>query len=635
MKFHTINIPANGDSGEVKSLIYVAGQLLGDPQSDSALLILERSLSLSNQIGYSWGIAKSLQLSGIIYSHAGRFEQGIEKLRQLIYHCLTTGRHTDLLTLGYNIIGNIYQTQGKYQEAAYYYHQTLRLPKEHVTESTIALIYVNLSRLTHKMKQPRKALYYMNRAEAIAQKKKHYDLLCTINSYRGRVYTDMNLPDSAMYYLHESMRIMAEHGTRYHDDLLDIEYVNMVYLAEHWLQQKNLDSANICIKRLHEITIPIVPLYKNKAYLITGKFHLQSGSYKSAEHYLLMALDSVQSTHANNDLANIHMTLTNLYQATGNCSKALLHNLDYIRIKDSLENEKVTSNVHQLEVRYRTSEKDRELIHQKLEISRQQNDMRGKNLWMAIITSGMIVLVIISAALYKKRQADRRLQQKELQTLQQAQEIAQLKAMMKGEERERGRLARELHDGIGGMLTAITLNLSAATRKNPELSGYSSLTELMHMLEDTGSEIRKTAHNLMPDVLVKHSLPEALMIFCAHIHEELPTELSCEGDFSQLDKASELMLYRMAQELIQNIIKHASATRAAIQLYIYEGILSLTVEDNGAGFDTDQEHNGFGLENLRYRIAALQGEISITSDKNRSTIIHLEFELEKLKKVTP
>src|SRR5690606_14159518 len=136
---------------------------------------------------------------------------------------------------------------------------------------------------------------------------------------------------------------------------------------------------------------------------------------------------------------------------------------------------------------------------------------------------------------------------------------------------ERSRLARELHDGIGGMLTAVTLNLSAATRKNPELSEYSSLTELMRMLEDTGSEIRKTAHNLMPDVLIRHTLPEALMIFCTHIHEELPIDLSCEGDFSQLDKATELMLYRMTQELIQNIVKHASATRAAIQLYIYEG----------------------------------------------------------------
>src|SRR5690606_23937758 len=130
-----------------------------------------------------------------------------------------------------------------------------------------------------------------------------------------------------------------------------------------------------------------------------------------------------------------------------------------------------------------------------------------------------------------------------------------------------------------------------------------ALTEIMQMLEDTSSEVRKTAHNLMPDVLVRHALPDALTIFCDHIDEELPTELSCEGDFSLLDKATELMIYRTVQELIQNIIKHASATRAAIQLYIFEGRLSLTVEDNGTGFDASEQHHGFGLENLRYRIA--------------------------------
>src|SRR5690606_4014938 len=193
------------------------------------------------------------------------------------------------------------------------------------------------------------------------------------------------------------------------------------------------------------------------------------------------------------------------------------------------------------------------------------------------------------------------------------------------------RLARELHDGIGGMLTAMKMNLSTARRKAPELTLNPSLTELMHMLEDTSSEVRKTAHNLMPDVLVQHALPEALMIFCNHIHKELETELSCQGDFTQLDKATELMLYRMVQELMQNVLKHASATRASIELIIYEGKLLLTVEDNGIGFDANEENKGFGLQNLRYRVAALQGKISITSEKNSSTIVHLEFDLEKLK----
>ncbi len=624
------------DTSEIARMLQIVGTI-GKSYPDSGILILDHIRRVSTRTGYTRGIAKSLQMAGIIYSHSGRFEQGIGQLSQLIHYCLTTGKHPELLALGYNIIGNIYQTQGKYREAAYYYHQTLRLPKEHVKESTVALIYLNLSRLTHKLKQPRKALYYMDRAEDLAQKNGHYDLVCNINSYRGAIYTDMGLPDSAMYYLHTSTGLIRKYSHRYHDQLLDIEYANMVYLADLWLQQENIDSARYCINRIDEIQTFVVPQYRNKASLTTGRFYLHSGDYIKAEHYLLKALNNMEATHADNDLATVHLALSDLYDARGAHKVALYHNRNYIRLKDSLENEKITSNVHQLEVRYRTSEKDKELISQKLEISRQQNDAREKNLWIAVVTSGMILLVIISAALYKKRQANHRLQQKEIQLLKQQQqalvqeqEIKQLKAMMKGEEQERGRLARELHDGIGGMLTAITLNLGTTTRKHPELSGYPSLTELMHMLEDTSAEVRKTAHNLMPEVLVRHALPKALMIFCEHIHEELPTELSCEGDFSRLNKATELMLYRMVQELIQNILKHASATKAFVQLYIHDGKLRLTVEDNGTGFDTGREHYGFGLENLQHRIAALQGELSITSDRNRSTIIHIEFDLEKL-----
>ncbi len=625
------------DSHKVHQLIDTAW-VRGNAYPDCVLTLLDHSLTLSRQKGYSFGIAKSLQLSGIICSHTGRYEEGITHLRQLIYYCLLTGKHTDLLGLGYNIIGNIYQSQGKYQEAAWYYYQTLRMPKEHLAESTIGLIYTNLSRLTHKLKQPEQAIYYLDRAEQIAARNNNYDLLCIISSNRGMIYADTDQNDSAVFYLRKARRQIREHSHRY--DLQDIEYTNLTYLADLWLKEGKTDSVAPCIKRMHEIRAPIIPLYKNKALLTTGKYYLLSGDNKNAERYLRNALDSAQSIHIGNDLPDIHLALANLYTATGKYREALQHKDDYIRLKDSLESREIANNVHHLEVRYRTAEKDKELISQKLKISQHKSDLQEKNLWIMLITSGMILLVIVSIALYKKRQADKRLQLKEIQILRQQQdamrkeqEIESLKAMMKGEERERERLARELHDGIGGMLTAVKMNLSAARKKHPELAQFAALTEITHMLEDTGSEIRKTAHNLMPDVLVRHRLTEALMIYCENIgaDDQLKIDLQFQGDLSTLDKATELLLYRIIQELIQNILKHASATYAVIQLMVHNGQLNLTVEDNGTGFDTNEHNGGFGLQNLRYRVEALQGRLAIMSAKGRSTTIHIEFGLEKLK----
>lgn len=612
------------------------GFQLGNIYPDSALTFLKYALKESRRIGYSYGIARALQLCGIIYSHNGRYEEGIASLKQLISYCVATGKHRHLLSLGYNIIGNIYQSEGKYNEAAYYYYRTLMLPKNQVTESTLALIYTNLSRMTHKLKQPAKALYHLSLAEELAIRNENIDLLCVINSNKGMIYADINERDSAKYYLSKAAQLLEQYKYKY--DMQDLEYTNMVYLADLWLKEKLVDSAWPCIQKIQRIHVPIVPLYKNKAFWVMGKYYMQSGNYKKAQYYLQMSLDSAQTIHIGNDLANIHNSLSDLYTKSGKYREALYHKDQYILLKDSLENNQIANNVHQLEVRYRTAEKDKELINQKLQISQQQSDMREKNLWITIIASVTFLLTILSAILYKKRQSDKRLQQNEIQILQQqqiamhqGQEIERLKAMMKGEERERSRLARELHDGIGGMLTAIKMNLSATRKKHPELSQFSSLKEIMHMLEDTGTEVRKTAHNLMPDVLVKHRLPEALMIYCENIHEQLPTELQFHGHLTDLDKAIELLLYRMIQELLQNILKHASATYAAVQLMMHEGKLSLTVEDNGTGFDPQQEHGGFGLQNLKYRVAALQGNISITSSKGRSTTIHIEFELEKLK----
>jgi signal transduction histidine kinase len=152
------------------------------------------------------------------------------------------------------------------------------------------------------------------------------------------------------------------------------------------------------------------------------------------------------------------------------------------------------------------------------------------------------------------------------------------------------------------------------------------------MVQDTATEVRKTAHNLMPDVLIQYSLTEALVMHCDNINTAggLAIDIQCQGDLSHLNKSIELILYRITQELIQNVIKHAHATYAAVLIRHQDEKLSITVEDNGTGFDTEQPNKGFGLQNLKYRIQALQGHLSIMSAKGRNTTVYIEFELEKL-----
>src|SRR5690606_10316520 len=157
--------------------------------------------------------------------------------------------------------------------------------------------------------------------------------------------------------------------------------------------------------------------------------------------------------------------------------------------------------------------------------------------------------------------------------LQQEKEINILKASMKGEERERTRIAYELHDGIGGMLAAVKMNFGAVKQRYEHLYGLEELSSLMNMLEDTTDELRKTAHNLMPGILVSHSLAEALRIWCSNVNAtgKLQVSLRVTGMDAPLPKDLELTLYRMIQELVQNIIKHARATKAEVDLAHRDG----------------------------------------------------------------
>jgi len=162
------------------------------------------------------------------------------------------------------------------------------------------------------------------------------------------------------------------------------------------------------------------------------------------------------------------------------------------------------------------------------------------------------------------------------------------------------------------------------------------LLEWMMLLSETAIEVRKVSHNLMPTILAKYGLEETLEIYCENISSAsaLEIDLQFHGNLMQIGKHTELILYRIIQELIQNIIKHAKATDAAIQIRAHDDKISIIVEDNGPGFDLNEDSDGLGLQNLRFRVQALRGEIFINSAKEAGTTVCINFDLEKLNTIS-
>ncbi len=210
--------------------------------------------------------------------------------------------------------------------------------------------------------------------------------------------------------------------------------------------------------------------------------------------------------------------------------------------------------------------------------------------------------------------------------LQREHEIKVLTAMMEGEEKERTRLARELHDGVGGILSATKMHLSVLRQEQSRPESSSKFDHTVSMLESASQEIRSISHNLWPDILQHYELDAALARFCKSVsNAALQVDFYNLGDPPRLKSSYKLIIYRMVQELVNNIIKHAEASNALVQLSHHDHLLSVTVEDNGAGF-VQKEITGIGLLKLQARVRNINGQMNIETSPGSGTTVYLEFD---------
>ena len=201
-----------------------------------------------------------------------------------------------------------------------------------------------------------------------------------------------------------------------------------------------------------------------------------------------------------------------------------------------------------------------------------------------------------------------------------------LNALIEGEEKERSRLARELHDGVGGILSASRMHLSLLQEDQPNGSHADGLTHISSMLDQASQEIRSIAHNLFPDLLEMHPLDVAVGNYCQRVRNAgLNLDYYYLGARNEISTPLKLAIYRSVQELVNNSIKHARASHVLVQLSQHENTLQLTVEDNGAGFDPDKVV-GMGLLSLKNKITKLGGQLSIESCPGKGTTVHIEID---------
>ncbi len=243
----------------------------------------------------------------------------------------------------------------------------------------------------------------------------------------------------------------------------------------------------------------------------------------------------------------------------------------------------------------------------------------------------IITILLLSFLSYRGYRHKQKLQALKINELETEKQLAATEAVLKGEEQERARLAKDLHDGLGGMLSGIKYSFQnmkgtmVMTHENQQVFERS-----IDMLDSSIKEMRRVAHNMMPESLLKFGLDTALKDFCNHISKSGAVKinyLSFGMEQAAIDQTVAITIYRIIQELINNILKHAAAENSIVQVTKSGAQLVVTVEDDGRGFDTQilNTSNGIGWTNLRHRIDFLKGSFSVDSQKGKGTSVHIEI----------
>ncbi len=495
----------------------------------------------------------------------------------------------------YDELGIIYYYQEIFGKSLSYLTKALKLYEKLNDSLGIAKTYSHLGNL-HSSREfcetrnkPQKltdftlALDYYEKSISICQRLKFQPLIVNGWENLAAVYNKLEKPEKALPYLLQA----KEYHTLHNDpDKLSGTILN---LGRTYRRLKNYTASIICFKeclsisKKNNFTDGIQYLYESMA-----QTYAEFGDYRNAyENYLI-----------------------------------------YKTIRDSLFTQEKARNLFEVETKYQTEKKEKEIL--KLNAQQRKKNTILLSLATLISIAGIFVYFILKNTRNKKIITEQLLKIKEqkIQDLERERQLIATKSVLQGEEAERSRMARDLHDGLGGLLSSVKINLSSM-KGNSIISNENAdaFENAIRLLDHSITELRRVAHNMMPETLVHYGLKTAITEFIKRMgtQKEVSIDFSFFGDDLRYSSELEITLFRIGQELVNNAIKHSSADKISIQFFSEEKRICLQVLDNGKGFDPHAGKEGKGLVSIRNRVDSFNGRFDIWSKTGEGTEATVEF----------
>lgn len=599
-------------------LARMRSQLAADPAQ--AIAAGRLAFSLSEKANYYRGRIDSSRGLGRAFVNQGSLDSA------LFYHQYALRQaeaQNDSLEIGISLlkIGSIYRRLSDLNQAVAYSTKASRIIERFGEKTDLAELNDALQLIYFSLPNYKLAIGYGEKAVAQARELKNQSLLVQALSNLSMNYIENQQYERAEKTLVEAQELAAS----LHD--VNAESAVLLNLAGVFLSQENYgalreyaDRALLVNRQLGSREGECISL---RALAIAN---LHEREYEKARELALQALQIAEANRYKIEQASCLKVLSNVAFAQQDPQEGERYFNRSNAIVEAVYNEAYLQSAAEYEKKYEAGAKDAKIKLQELQLGR-------KNMLNYLFLGASLVLVILIFLLYRNYNHKQKIQRHRISELEKEKQLTATEAVLKGEEKERIRLAKDLHDGLGGMLSGIKYSFqSMKTNLVLTPDNQRAFERSLDMLDSSILEMRRVAHNMMPESLVKFGLETAVKDFCSEINASGALQINFQTmgmEGLEVDQTRAIHFYRIVQELINNVIRHAQAHATLVQLTVTDTVLTLTVEDDGTGFRTDQlyQTKGMGWANIRNRVDFLGGTINLDSKPGKGTSVHIEVNL--------
>ncbi len=607
--------------------IFIEAMEIQDYDLDSSFRLAQKGYLISKKSNYLAGIGMAFMRMAAIMNIKGKndssllyYHEGLNIRKKLNdYH----GASGICKGMSY-----VFRDLGARDSSFYYLFEALRYSDLTKDSSKIAVIFVELAHLYTQYGNFNTAKTYLDKALPIFSNLKDSSMLFQINVEYGNLNFLNSKNEIALKYF----LIANQLNKSLNNDTYQAKIYNFLALCYHELNNHQL------AKSYYKQSIQGYQDLGLVNELALGYFNLANlfidiKEADSAIYYLNKSITIARTIKDQHRIKRSYELLSDAYALKGNYLKAYHFHVAYSTLNDSLLNSEKVSQIAEMQTKYQTEKKE-----QQINLLAQENKAKVAERNFFIIGSVLLLISLIIFILYyfqrnKINKQQEVIAQKRIENLLSEQEIKSYNAMIEGQEVERQRIATDLHDRLGSMLSTVKLLFSTLETKIDRAQDDQSkqYEKANSLLDEACIEVRRISHNLSTGMVATFGLTVALDELCESINESklIQCKLLIYGAKERLDQQTEINIYRMIQEIINNILKHAKAKSIIIQLNQLEDSLNITIEDDGIGFDVEEKkkNGGLGLGNLSARASKLNGTYNIDSNIGIGTISIIDIPL--------